>query len=371
MDINWVTAGLAIIFVLSAFAGLNRGFAYESAHVISLLVSLISGGAALTLAWWGSNRLNLLALHTHPTSQPDWLASLVTFWQQAPGVAQLLAFVLIFLMASSMIRSWFDILSRAVVRMVPGRLKSSRLLGGLLGCLVGAGRCLAAGGLIFLGLQYFNAPKVNTEAEDSSAYQWLRTTVYQPWLKPFMAREIPVLSQGAFQPLVQNISLVAVPSSTNQSQGVLSVPKPIAQLAKQITSKDQTDREKAYALYEWEIHHIHYDWKKYDDYVYHHHWDNQTPLTTLRTHKGVCADYALLYADMAHAVGLTAKIDEGIGGTAQQHGPHAWNEVWDAQNHRWIPLDTTWGSEQDMWFDPPNFSATHVLEHAIEIRGVR
>ncbi|WP_067923013.1 transglutaminase domain-containing protein [Alicyclobacillus shizuokensis] len=369
MDINWVTAGLAAVVMFSTWAGVRRGLAYESGHVVALAVSLVVGTAALSLAWWGSNRLNGLAMEAHPDAVPDFLARLVQFWQQAPGTAQWLAFALIFLLSASLIRGWLDVLPRGAARIVPRPLRQNRILGGLMGAAVGAVRCVALGGLLFLGLQYLSMPTAQAWAQASPPYRWLQKTVYQPWLKPLMSREIPVLSQDALRPLTENINLVAVPVGGDESRGVLVVQKPVAQVAERVTHGDRTDREKAYDLYEWEIHHVHYDWKKYDDYVYHGHWAEQSPLTTLTTGKGVCADYALLYADMAHAVGLTVKIDEGIGGTAQQHGPHAWNEVWDAQQRRWLALDTTWGAEQDIWFAPPDFWSTHMLTHSIEIQG--
>jgi transglutaminase-like putative cysteine protease len=138
-------------------------------------------------------------------------------------------------------------------------------------------------------------------------------------------------------------------------------------LARHLTAHDRTARDKARTLYEWEIHHIRYDWNKYDDFVYRHQWDEQSPLQTLQTGKGVCADFALLYADMAHAVGLKVQIDEGMGGTGENLGPHAWNQVWDPAANRWIPVDTTWGSQEDVWFDNPHFGATHFVQTAITI----
>jgi transglutaminase-like putative cysteine protease len=369
LDINWVTLVLGVVVLFSVLGGVGRGFAYESGHVVSLVISAIAGASALSLAWWGSNRLNLLAVRANTASEPDWLASLLQMWQQAPRLAQLLVFVLIFSVVSGLIRGWFRTVPYWAARAVPRFLADSRLLGGVLGFGIGLVRSVIIGGLLFIGLQYLNLPAVSAQAHASKPYQWLRATVYQPWLKPFMVRELPVLTEGALKPLAESINLVAVPTRADASQGVVVVPEPIVRLAKQVTAGDRTDREKAYDLYEWEIHHIHYDWKKYDDYVYHQRWDEQTPLQTLRTGKGVCADYALLYADLAHAAGLTVRIDEGIGGTPQQHGPHAWNEVWDGQQGRWIPLDTTWGSEQDVWFDAPHFGWTHLLQHTIEIKG--
>jgi hypothetical protein len=72
---------------------------------------------------------------------------------------------------------------------------------------------------------------------------------------------------------------------------------------------------------------------------------------------------------MAHAVGLSVKIDEGVGEAFGQSGPHAWNEVYDPKTQTWIPLDTTWGSEMDVWFGTPGFDQTHRLQRSIVIPG--
>lgn len=83
----------------------------------------------------------------------------------------------------------------------------------------------------------------------------------------------------------------------------------------------------------------------------------------------MCADFALLYADFAHASGLTVRIDEGLAGTASSYGSHAWNEVYLPQQHKWILVDTTWGSEQDAWFNVPaqQFDQTHETQRVITI----
>jgi len=202
-------------------------------------------------------------------------------------------------------------------------------------------------------------------------YTGLRHMVYEPYLAPIVTQEMPVLAKSAILPLAQNINLFVLPSgNSGEQRGVLVVPEAMASLARQITANDKTTRQKAYTLYEWEIHHIHYDWKKYNDYVYRSQWDQQSPTQTVQTGKGVCADYALLYADLAHAAGLTVQIDEGLGGTSASNvGSHAWNKVFDAVAQRWITVDTTWGSEQDVWFDAAHFDRTHFQQTSIMIAG--
>ncbi|WP_029420841.1 transglutaminase domain-containing protein [Alicyclobacillus macrosporangiidus] len=369
MTVNWVTVGLGLVLLGSVWQGFRRGFAVQSGHLVRQVLHL----AVIALCLWAGWRLTVwLGAWVKSASLAAWppvLRGLAEAWQQAPNAGSAIAFLVLYGVLAACIQRLLRPLPALLVQAIPPGLGHRRGLGAVLGVAAGVARISVYGALLFLALQYFTLPAVGREAAGSTPYRWLAERVYNPWVRPFVARELPVLAEGALQPLANNINLFVVPSPGGQAQGVVMVPKDIAALAQRITAGQTTERGKAKAIYEWEIHHISYDWQKYDDFVYRGQWDQQSPEQTLHTGKGVCADYALLYANLAHASGLTVKIDEGIGGTAGQSGPHAWNEVWDGQAQRWIPLDATWGSEQDVWFDSPGFWQTHHLQTAILIKG--
>lgn len=372
MTFNWITFLLIIIVIWSVIHGFRRGFAYESGHLVAQFANLIAGIVAIWIGWLLSNYVSHLAGTVQTKHWPQWATQLVQTWQQSPNVAHMVTFIAFYLLCSSILHAIVRPLPSLVSRGVPKAIASNRWLGGIMGALIGGARAVMVGGFVFLVTQYFSFPGLATEAGQSGLYKVLTENIYKPWLKPFVVRELPVLAEGALEPLTKNINLFAIPTAVQgQQRGVLVVPADISHLAQQVVQGKKTERAQAQALYEWEIHHIHYDWNKYNDYVYHNKWDEQSPEQTLRTGKGVCADYALLYADMAHAVGLTVQIDEGVGGTAQQNGPHAWNHVLDTSSNRWIPLDTTWGSEQDTWFDPSGFDEMHRQTNDILIEGTR
>jgi hypothetical protein len=372
LPLDWITILLATVCVWSLVQGARRGLAVEAGYLVNQLVGLGAGITALWCAWKGSRSLALMAQSAPTARMPDWAAQIVQAWQHTPQVAQALVFLCIYLLVSTLLQALLRALPATVAKLFPRELARSRWLGALLGALAGAARAVIYGGLLFLCMQYVSWPWLTAQARQSGVYEILQKQVYQPWLEPVAQRELPVLTKEALEPIAENISLFALPTGAKgQVQGMLIVPQQIAQLAKQITAHQQTDRDKAHALYEWEIHHIRYDWKKYDDFVYRHQWDEQSPLQTLQTGKGVCADFALLYADLAHAAGLPVRIEEGLGGTGPNLGPHAWNEVWDHSARRWIPVDCTWGSQQDAWFDPPDFAATHHAQTVISIAASR
>jgi uncharacterized membrane protein required for colicin V production len=370
--VNWLTLAFAVVLCWSVYQGWHRRFAAQAGYLVSQITHLAVAAVALFGAWYLNLQVTSLMSKTPTDKLPDWAAHLWEVWQQSPQTAHMLTLLMIYVVLSTILHWVVRPIPAWIVRLVPRGLGESRTFGGLLGALVGTGRDILLGAAVFVALQFLAVPSLQAQAANSAPYQALSETIYQPWLKPFVTKELPVLTANALEPISKNISLFAVPTGVDGTQqGLLVVPKEISDLAHRITRGISDPREQAHALYEWEIHHIRYDWQKYNDYVYRHKWDQQSPLDTLRTGKGVCADYALLYAEMAHSVGLTVEIDEGIGGTSFQYGPHAWNRVWDPRQGRWLNVDTTWGAEQDAWFDPPGFAATHQVETRIRIEGSR
>lgn len=372
VTVNYVTVAAVILFIWPIFNGIRRGLARETGAVLTQVISIVATVVAIAAGWWGSLKLAHAAANTSARKVPHWLGGIVQLWQQAPTVAHVIAFVILYFVVSSIIQGLLRFLPHLGSRIIPKFLAGNHTLGGVLGTVVGILRVVVYGGMMYVVLQYLSLPAVAAQAHQSRVYNWLETNVYVRWVNPFLTNGLPVLASNALQPLSDSINLVVVPTLTNgQEQGVLIVPKQIQTLAKSIVGKTTNPETKAHLLYEWEIHHIHYDWKKYNDYVRYGKWDAQTPLQTLQTGEGVCSDYALLYADLAHASGLKVMIVDGIGGTPTDNGAHAWNEVYLPQSHQWIPLDTTWGSQQDAWFNPPGFSQTHHAQEKIMISEVK
>lgn len=369
LPVNLLTVILVLIFVWSVFRGVGRGFAREAGMFVLQVGYLVAAGLAIFLALRWTNAVTNWVSEWHPHQTPPWVHKALVYWQGTPQVAHLIAFLMLYFVISGILRAIVRPVAFLVNRTVPARFGKNRALGAMFGALSGIIRCVFAGAVVFAVLNYFSVPVLAKTAKPSRPYQYLQTKLYEPFLAPVLSQEFPVLSKTALSEVAQNIGLFVVPTPGSKEVGVVLVPKQIASLSHQIVAGQTTDVGKAKALYEWEIHHIKYDWKKYQDYVQYGKWDAQTPLQTLRTGKGVCADYALLYADLAHAAGITVQIDEGTGGSGNSWGSHAWNKVWDPKTQTWLPVDTTWGASQDAWFDPPHFSATHRQQKAILIKG--
>lgn len=63
--------------------------------------------------------------------------------------------------------------------------------------------------------------------------------------------------------------------------------------------------------------------------------------TTLRDKKGICYDFSSLYAAMLRSQGIPAKLIKGYA-PKYAAGYHAWNEVYDASQGKWITVDSTY-----------------------------
>ncbi|UVI28352.1 transglutaminase-like domain-containing protein [Paenibacillus spongiae] len=111
--------------------------------------------------------------------------------------------------------------------------------------------------------------------------------------------------------------------------------KKTAAKAKELTRNSKTDEEKAKAIYQYIISNVKYDFvlaKKLTDSAYIPDID-----ATLAASKGVCYNFASLYAAMLRSEGIPAKLVMGT--TSQVDGYHAWNEVY--LNGKWVLVDTT------------------------------
>ncbi|HRN56381.1 MAG TPA: transglutaminase domain-containing protein [Agriterribacter sp.] len=148
---------------------------------------------------------------------------------------------------------------------------------------------------------------------------------------------------------------VAVPDSTSRSA---------AALAAYIQNRYDAPKLQLQALYSWVTAHIRYD----DDssYYFNRGVDHEAKIAaTLRRRRGVCENYAGLFADLASRIGLTAYVIYGypIGVTTRGNTGHAWCAV-NVDNEWWL-FDPTWDAGQQDGFryfmvPPATFIQTHM-----------
>lgn len=116
----------------------------------------------------------------------------------------------------------------------------------------------------------------------------------------------------------------------------LKINSAIKQKAKDLIKGYTTDIWKAYKIYLFVSEYIKYDyaraniifnrgnmcnWKAGAQYAY-------------DTKKGVCFEYATLFAAMAKEIGIKVRLIYG--------DQHIWNEIYDSQSKKWVSVDCTW-----------------------------
>jgi hypothetical protein len=134
----------------------------------------------------------------------------------------------------------------------------------------------------------------------------------------------------------------------------------IIKLANKITNVNDTELDKAKAIYQWVVENITYDYEKYSKHQSNDYDNNYGAVHTFNTKKGVCYDYATLTAALGRAAGIQTKVVKGEGNLGSFKGLHAWNEMYITEKGQWIPVDTTFGSTAGKdFFDNDDFYKSH------------
>jgi transglutaminase-like putative cysteine protease len=109
----------------------------------------------------------------------------------------------------------------------------------------------------------------------------------------------------------------------------------LTELADQLTRSCKTDKEKIEAVYDYIVNNIKYDFLKTnyisDDYV-------PDIEAVIESKKGICYDYAALFAGILRSEGIYTKLVKGYKNDMNAY--HAWNEV--LLEGEWVLIDTTY-----------------------------
>ncbi|QAY68204.1 transglutaminase domain-containing protein [Paenibacillus protaetiae] len=368
-----VSAVVLLLLIGSLVQGIGRGasgsarrlflFVWEAAVILVCLAASgrIAGLVSPAAADWLSRNVAV------PERELGWIEQLwYTLWTSVRdfpllryGVIFLISYLLLRLMASllepyavSLMGKLIGGRKRPAAEKLPGQQAASRAVGAVIGAIHGAGRSFVFMALLFVYVSLLPGWPLAGQIGQSPLYKQT-ADLLEPVAGKALAGKGPVLAE-AVQAEFKNI--------LERKYEIVdyNIPSDIGEAAKQITKSSATDEEKARALYRWVGTRISYDWDKADNYVENGVWKEQTPEETFAARKGVCIDYARLYAMMARSVGLEVRVVTGMGADGRGgFGPHAWNEV--KLNGRWVPLDATWASSGD-WFDAPHFEQTHIRD---------
>ncbi|MBU5441452.1 transglutaminase domain-containing protein [Paenibacillus sp. MSJ-34] len=367
-DLNIVSAILILIVIVSCLYGMFRGASGSARHLFFFIVSGASALISIALAAYLARSLSPLAqrwLTAREIVVPD---RALRVWEQfyytlvtALRDFSLLRFAVIFILLYLLIRMILDMFGNwGAHRFSPEPTADaaqraglfSRVIGALIGTVIGAGRSIMAIALLFVVVSLYPQLWISDYIKESSVYSRGAALVVEPLTGRWMKEQLPVLTKAAeqeFQAVLQRKYEVIDHA----------IPDDIALAAGSVTDGAKSDEQKARRLYDWVGTRIRYDWDKVRAYEERGEWKEQTPQHTFDSREGVCIDYARLYAVMARSVGLQVKVVTGLGYDGNGgFGAHAWNEVYLSERNEWVPLDPTWAGAGD-WFDPPGFYDTH------------
>jgi len=372
LSLNLMSILIVVILIVSMVQGAVNGAKGSANKLLTLLVEAMITVAAIFFAWkwmgWSSPHLGSWLVARHiviPNTNLNWLQQLYYSLITSVRDYSLLRSVMLFLLGYGIMKSllmqfYYYMLKRFVIfhghRRVEGNRNTWRswIIGGLLGLITGVGRSLLIVAILFVYTVLFPHSAITNYIQDSHVYQQTAKEIIQPISGEFIRKQLPVFTKAVAKEfnhiLQQKYEIVDA-----------DIPSNIAAAAKEITAGTATDKDKAKALYVWVGSQVAYDWHKANLYEQKGIWEEQKPEQTFTTKKGVCIDYARLYAVMARSVGLSVKVVTGVGYDGEGgYGPHAWNEVYLTEGNRWVPLDCTWYSTGGNWFNPPNFKETHI-----------
>ena len=127
----------------------------------------------------------------------------------------------------------------------------------------------------------------------------------------------------------------------------------------EIVNNSKSDREKARKIYTWVGSNIEYDFDKADKVLDEDSVTNSGAIEAFNTRKGICFDYSCLYTAMAKKANLKTRIVTGDAFDGVNYGPHAWNQVYLADEGQWINVDATFYLAGD-YFDNSDFNDDHL-----------
>lgn len=118
-----------------------------------------------------------------------------------------------------------------------------------------------------------------------------------------------------------------------------------AKKAAELTKNESSTIKKASILWDYIVKNYTYDYDKVERLT---DTTGYLPVNTqtFKEEAGVCYDFASLYASMLRSQGIPTKLVKGYS-PKMIKGYHAWNEVFDDQQNKWIIVDPTYDIQME------------------------
>jgi hypothetical protein len=225
-----------------------------------------------------------------------------------------------------------------------------------------------------LGLYLNFSQNYTPYVENSIVYNYVNTTVVYPLAQSDLAKQIPNIINNSFKISTETSSDTANNSSDvskdnkviiyyngiTLEEGIRSNEE-IDSFALELTKNEGNLLDKAESLYGWIGSSIEYDYNKADKILSNDFNVNSGTINTYYTRKGICFDYACLFASMCIANDIKVRLITGEGKSGGQWVSHAWNQIYDSSKDKWINVDPTFYIGGN-YFDSPVFNLDHRKE---------
>lgn len=211
---------------------------------------------------------------------------------------------------------------------------------------------LLAAFLLNMASMFHIGESINPYLETSQLYRYLCKEAIIPITNSKVAKQLPNIIGNSFKVVKQEIQ----PGSTNSGaargrtiiyyngvtldDGVKSNQE-IDSFAKKLTVNENGVMSKAKIIYNWVGRNISYDEDKARKVMSNDFDVESGAIPTFNSRKGICFDYACLYAAMCRANGIKVRIITGEGFNGVSWVGHAWNQVYVPDSGKWINVDTT------------------------------
>lgn len=370
---------LSVIFLLLFAAPVLTGLffpltlprlASALGRLMNTLLTLLSAAAAalLTRALF-SNEPNALQY-----AVVGWVPALGEALRRKDGLAGILIFVTAFLVGWNLLRLLLLPLGNFLLRPLGHKLRKLRLFGDgaacrLLGALWQAPRgaaavCLAAavcaGYIAFSGNEVFEA-----YARRSGVYRLVEEKVIAPLAETEFIRRIPEKIEEVSLSFARSLSqegrrlLIPVFINGETVENAVRANPAINNTAIDLVRGCADKMERARRLYDWICANITYDDEKLLALEEDPFQLDSGAVPAFAQRRGICFDIASLYAAMCRAVHVPVRLVTGEALGAEGWVSHAWNEVYNPKEDRWVPVDATFGLGGGDYFDSPDFWRDH------------
>lgn len=270
------------------------------------------------------------------------------------GIMKLVGLILIFFLIRICIRWMLFLINEFVLKFFVNYINKSKTISVLFGIFLGSIRGITLVFALFIPIALINcipqSPFVIDAFDDIYGYNKVLNIVNTGTAK--------IVESGLTKDVKDN--RIVLYNGITIEEGVKSNSE-IDNKAKSLVASCSTDRQKAKKLYTWVGSNIKYDDAKAERVVNSEEVKDSGAIPAFETRKGICFDYACLYAAMAKAVGLPVRVITGQANNGEQFVSHAWNEVYLKDEKKWIEVDPTFYSGGN-YFDNSDFDEIHKKE---------